>query len=68
MRQLVEAAGRLVANRSVPGSGVTAPFRTSDNTGREEVSSEVITKSGAATMDMQGSLLCSDEHAVATRQ
>ena len=31
-RQLVEAAGRLVANRNVPGSGVTADYGTIDGT------------------------------------
>ena len=37
MQQLLEAAGRLVASRSVPGSGVTAPYGTNDDTGREEL-------------------------------
>ena len=50
MRQLVEAAGRLVANRSMPGSRVTAPCGTIDDTGRVEISSEVVQKTGAATM------------------
>ena len=32
MRKLIETAGRLVANRNVPGSGVTAPYGTIDDT------------------------------------
>ena len=50
MQQLVETTGRLVANRSVPGSGVTAPYGKIDNTGSVELSSEVIKKTGTATM------------------
>ena len=48
---LVEAAGRLVANRNVPGSGVTARYGTIDNTGRVEHSLDLImnTDAGAAT-------------------
>ena len=34
MGKLIETAGRLVANRNAPGSGVTAPYRTVDDTGR----------------------------------
>ena len=34
MQQLVEAAGRFVANRSVPLSGVTEQYGTIDDTGR----------------------------------
>ena len=34
LNQLVEAALRLVANRSVPGSGVTALYETIGDTGR----------------------------------
>ena len=45
----MEAAGRLVANRNVPGSRVTAPSGTIDDTGRVELSSEVVKKTGAAT-------------------
>ena len=32
VRKLIETAGRLVANRNAPGSGVTAPYRTIDDT------------------------------------
>ena len=38
LRQLVEAAGRLVANRNVPGSGVTATYGTIDDTGKVDLS------------------------------
>ena len=44
----MEAAGRLMANRSVPGSAVTALYGTVDNTGRVEISSEVVKKTGVA--------------------
>ena len=48
MQKLRESAGRLVANRSVRSSGVTAPYGRLDNTGRVELSSEVMKKTGAA--------------------
>ena len=48
MRELVEAAGRLVANRSVPGSGVTVPCGTVDDTGRVELSSEAMKKTNTS--------------------
>ena len=47
-RELVEAAGRLVANRSVPGSGVTVPCGTVDDTGRVELSSEAMKKTNTS--------------------
>ena len=51
MMKLVEAAGRFVANRNVPGSGMTAPSGTNDDTGRVElVSEELVKKTEAATM------------------
>ena len=50
MQQLVEAAGRLAANRSVQGSGVTASYETFDDIRRVELSSEVMKKTGAATV------------------
>ena len=34
VRKLIETAGRLVANRNAPGSGVTAPYGTIDDMGR----------------------------------
>ena len=42
MRKLIETAGRLVANRNAPGSGVTAPYGTIDDTGRVRLSQTVI--------------------------
>ena len=50
MKQLMQAAGRFVANRSVLCSGVTASSGTIDDTGRVEVSSESVKKTGAATV------------------
>ena len=38
MRKLIETAGRLVANRNAPGSGVTAPYGTIDEMKRTGVS------------------------------
>ena len=32
VRKLIETGGRLVANRSSPGSGMSAPYGTIDNT------------------------------------
>ena len=34
VQKLIETAGRFVANRSAPGSEVTAPYGTIDDTGR----------------------------------
>ena len=34
VRKLLETAGRLVANKNAPGSGVTVPYGTIDDTGR----------------------------------
>ena len=36
VRKLIETAGRLVANKNAPGSGVTAPYETIDDTGVPE--------------------------------
>ena len=41
-RKLIETAGRLVANKNAPGSGVTAPYGTIDDTGRVRLSQTVI--------------------------
>ena len=46
MRKLIETAGRLVANRNAPGSGVT--HRTVDDTGRVQLSQDVMTKRGVS--------------------
>ena len=50
MRHLVEAAGRLVVNKSVPGSGLIASYGTVADIGRVELFSEVSKKTGAATL------------------
>ena len=47
VRKLIKTARRLVANRSAPGSGVTAPYGTKDDTGRVEVSQETMKRMGA---------------------
>ena len=44
VRKLIETAGRLVANRNAPGSGVTAPYVTIDDTGRVQLSQDVMTR------------------------
>ena len=44
VRKLIETAGRLVANKNAPGSGVTAPYGTIDDTGRVRLSQTVIRK------------------------
>ena len=47
VKKLIETAGRLVAKRNVTGSEVTAPYGTIDDTGRVELSSEVMKRTGA---------------------
>ena len=42
VRKLIETAGRLVANKNAPGSGVTAPYGTIDDTDRVRLSQTVI--------------------------
>ena len=44
VRKLIETAGRLVANKNAPGSGVTAPYGTIDDTGRVQLSQSVMTR------------------------
>ena len=46
VRKLIETAGRLVANKNAPGSGVTAPYGTIDDTGRVRLSQSVMTRQG----------------------
>ena len=45
VRKLIETAGRLVANKNAPGSGVTAPYGTIDDTGRVRLS-QTVTRQG----------------------
>ena len=56
-RNLIETAGRPVANRNAPGSGVTAPYGTADDMGRVQLSQDVMTKRGVsdATLPMGSS-------------
>ena len=46
VRKLIETAGKLVANRNAPGSGVTAPYGTKDDTGRVQLSQETMARTG----------------------
>ena len=46
--KLIETAGRLVANKNAPGSGVTAPYGTTDDTGRVRLSQSVMTRQGVS--------------------
>ena len=48
MRKLIETAGRLVANRKSPGSGMTAPYGTINDTGRLQLSQETMTRTGVS--------------------
>ena len=48
VRKLIETAGRLVANKNAPGSGVTATYGTIDDTGRVRLSQNVMTSQGVS--------------------
>ena len=48
VRKLVETAERLVANRNAPGSGVTAPYGTIDDTGRVQFSQETMARTAVS--------------------
>ena len=48
VKKLIETVGRIVANRDSPGSGVTAPYRTIDDTGRVQLSQETMARTGAS--------------------
>ena len=48
VRKLIETAGRLVANRNAPGSGVTAPYGAIDDTGIVQLSQETMTRTGVS--------------------
>ena len=43
VRKLIETAGLLVANRNAPGSGVSAPYGTTDDVRRVQLSQETVT-------------------------
>ena len=49
MQKLGKTAGRLVASRSVPDSGVSTPYGTIDDIGRVALSMETMKKTGDAT-------------------
>ena len=49
MRKLIKT----VANRNAPGSGVTAPYGTIDDTGRVQLSQDAMTKEGVSDATLQ---------------
>ena len=55
VRKLIETAGRLVANKNAPGSGVTAPYGTIDDTGRVRLSQTVIREGISDVTPLMGS-------------
>ena len=55
MRKLIETAGRLVANKNAPGSGVTAPYGTIDDTDRVRFSQTVIRQGISDVTPLMGS-------------
>ena len=55
VRKLIETAGRLVANKNAPGSGVTAPYGTIDDTGRVGLSQTVIRQGISDVTPLMGS-------------
>ena len=48
VRKLIETAGRLVANKNAPGSVLTAPYGTIDDTGRVRLSQSVMIRQGVS--------------------
>ena len=48
VRKLIETAGRLGGTRNAPGSRVTAPYGTTDDTGRVQLSLEMMTRTGVS--------------------
>ena len=54
VRKLIETAGRLVANKNAPGSGVTAPYGTIDDTGRVQLSQTVIRQGMSKVTPLMG--------------
>ena len=55
VRKLIETAGRLVANKNAPGSGVTAPYGTIDDTGRVRLFQTVIRQGISDVTPLMGS-------------
>ena len=55
VRKLIETAGRLVANKNAPGSGMTAPYGTIDDTGKVRLSQTVIRQGISDVTPLMGS-------------
>ena len=55
VKRLIETAGRLVANKNVQGSGVTAPYGTIDDAGRVRLSRSVMSGEGVSDTTTMGS-------------
>ena len=55
VRKLLETAGRLVANKNAPSSGVTAPYGTIDDTGRVRLYQTVIRQGISDVTPLMGS-------------
>ena len=55
VRKLIETAGRLVANKNAPGSGVTAPYGTIDDAGRVRLSQTLIRQGISDVAPLMGS-------------
>ena len=53
VRKLIDTAGRLVANRNAPGSGVVAPYGTIDDTGRVKLSQQLMTRTGVSDTTLE---------------
>ena len=48
VRNMIETAGPLVANRNAPGPGLNAPYGTIDDTGRVQLYQDVMTREGVS--------------------
>ena len=55
VRKLIETTGRLFANKNAPGSRVTAPYGTIDDTGRVRLSQTVIRQGISDVTPLMGS-------------
>ena len=55
VRKLIETAGRLVANKNAPGSGLTAPYGKIDDTGKVRLSQTVIRQGISDVTPLMGS-------------
>ena len=66
VRKLIETAGRLLANRSAPDSGVTVPYGTIDDTCRVKLSQETMKKIGADSITFPAKTSGAPERKIAT--